>query len=117
MENNMDSKQTLSGALSLFAEEDYDSCIDSIQYYANQNNTDACSCLGLAYQLGLGLDIDIEKAFYYLRKAAEAGSGRAAHNLATLYATVPTPDIESSKFWFNKARELGFDPSTEKGSE
>jgi TPR repeat protein len=114
MENNINPKHTLRGALNLFSEEDYDSCIDSIQHYANQGNTDACSCLGLAYQLGLGLDIDIEKAFYYLHKAAEAGLARAAHNLATLHATVPAPDIESSRFWFNKARELGFDPSTEK---
>lgn len=114
MENNIKPKHALSDALNLFSEDDYDNCIESIQYYANQGNTDACSCLGLAYQLGLGLDIDIEKAFYYFHKAAEAGSGRAAHNLATLHATVPTPDIESSRFWFNKARELGFDPSTEK---
>jgi len=114
MEDNEQPELTLDTTINLFLEEKYASCIGSLEYYADQQNANACSKFGLAFQLGLGVPINFDKAIYYLSKAIDLGSGEAAHNLATLYATMPEKDVEKSKSWFAKAKELGFDPSIEK---
>lgn len=104
---------TLEEALGLFVLEKYERCIDVIKYYSEQGDARAEAKLGLAFQLGLGVAIDFNKAVKYLTKAANQGSGEAAHNLGTLYTTMPENDIEKAKYWFNEARSLGFNPGTD----
>ena len=113
MEDNRKSELVLNDALDLFVQEEYEICLNAIKRYADENSPEACSKLGLAFQLGLGVSIDFDKAIYYLTKAADLSSGEAAHNLATLYATMPEKNIEKARHWFKQARKLGFDPSTE----
>lgn len=102
-------------ALDLFFQEQYEDCIEALKYYTDKGNMEACSSLGSAYYLGLGVSIDIETAIKYLSKAANSGLGVAAHNLGTLYATAEI-DIERSRYWFDLARKLGFHPSKPKRS-
>lgn len=52
------------------------------------------------------------KAEELLTKAAEAGSGHAAHELGVLYTTGGkglNPDHEKSQYWFEKSLESGFE--------
>ena len=99
-------------AISLFNNEHYDSCIDTIKEYADKGHIGALECMGLAYQLGLSVEIDIDKAKSCLIRAAKQGSGCAAHNLGTLYIT-HTDEKEKSRYWYDYARSLGFQPGTE----
>jgi TPR repeat protein len=99
-------------AINLFNEEKYDSCVDTLEKYATEGHIGALECMGLAYQMGLSVDVDIEKAKSYFMKAAKQGSGCAAHNLGTLYIT-HTDEKEKSQYWYNYARSLGFNPGTE----
>ena len=98
----------LKNALDSFLHEDYGYSIEIIHRYADNNHVEACSKLGVAYQLGLGVSVDIEKAVHYLDKAAAQGSGEAAHNLGTLFAALPNSDIEKAKYWFMKAKSLNY---------
>ena len=50
-----------------------------------EGNIDACSKVGILYQLGLGVERDVTKAIDLLTSAAEKGNGEAAHNLGTLF--------------------------------
>lgn len=111
-EDNLKPSMSIETALDLFNRENYCDSIAVIKYYADEGNNEACSIVGLAYHLGLGVSVDIEAAIKYLTIAAESGLGIAAHNLGSLYATLPKMDIENSKYWFDVARKRGFDPST-----
>lgn len=91
---------------------DYEDAFKILLPYAEDGKIDACSKVGVLYQLGLGVDRNITKAINYLNTAAEQGNGEAAHNLGTLYLS-SEPELpnepEKSKFWYKKAQELGFE--------
>ncbi|MBD2019293.1 sel1 repeat family protein [Leptolyngbya sp. FACHB-36] len=61
--------------------------------------------LGTLYQLGLGVDHDLEVAVYWYRLASDQGECVASNNLASIYATEP----ERAKRYYNKARSQGFE--------
>ncbi len=63
-------------------------------------------------QFGLSVEMDIDKAKNYLKRAAKEGSGCAAHNSGTLYIA-HTNEQEKSRHWYGYARSLGFQPGTE----
>lgn len=80
---------------------------------AEAGDTEIQSDLGTLYQLGLGTSRDLEKAVYWLEKAASSGFGLAAHNLGTLYMTCLPDwplDPEKSERWRARAQELGYSP-------
>jgi len=111
VEEDRYSCMALEDAIDLFVQGQYNKSIGVIKYHSDKNNAQALAKLGLAFQLGFGVPINIEKAIHYLTKAANLGSGEAAHNLGTLYATQPKMNSDQAKEWFIKAKELGFDPS------
>lgn len=95
-------------AITLFNDEKYDLSIGVIKEYAAKGDKEAETCLGFAYQLGLGVTRDINKAADLLESAAKKGSGSAAHNLGTLYLEPALQNSEKSKYWYNQAKSLGF---------
>lgn len=112
----MSEEQTLEEALKLLDLGNHEAAFGALMPLARQGIVRAQENIGVMYQLGLGVDRNVAAALGWLKQAAEAGSGVAAHNLGTLYQTCePERPIDStqSKYWFNRARELGFNPSTQ----
>lgn len=112
----MSGETTLEEALKLLDTGDYETAFGALMPLARQGAIRAQENIGVMYQLGLGVDRNVAEAFRWLIQAAEAGSGVAAHNLGTLYQTCePEQRVDStqSKYWFNRARELGFNPGTQ----
>lgn len=72
---------------------------------AEQNSVEAQSLLGAVYQL----QGNFELAISWLRKAAEAGNGCAAHNLGVVYLTSPERNQEEAQKWLQLAYDLGFE--------
>ena len=52
---------------------------------AKQGYTLAYNSMGIAYKLGLGVDIDMKKAIEYLKKGAESGDAKAQCNYGDLF--------------------------------
>ncbi|MDP2995446.1 MAG: tetratricopeptide repeat protein [Anaerolineales bacterium] len=102
---------TLKATLLAIEEERYSDAARLLKPLADKGEPEAMAHLGFLYQVGFGVDRDVNKAVDLLTKAAELGIGVAAHNLGTLYLT-GYPDIEldheKSQQWFQRARELGF---------
>ena len=70
----------------------------------------ALGLLGVMYQLGEGVELNGLKAVELLTKAMERGDGTSAHNLGTIYAMgLPgvAQDREKSRFYYQKAKEMG----------
>jgi len=78
---------------------------------AEAGNAEAQKIVGFLYQMGLGVDRDLQKAIDWFSQAIAQGRGDAAHNLATLYLTcepeLPRKPEEARKLYL-KAQELGF---------
>jgi len=52
---------------------------------AKQGYVPAYNSMGIAYKLGLGVDVDMRKAIDYLKKGAESGDSKAQCNYGDLY--------------------------------
>ena len=52
---------------------------------AKQDYTPAYNSMGIAYKLGLGVDVDLKKAIDYLKKGAESGDAKAQCNYGDLF--------------------------------
>lgn len=108
--------EDLEMALKLLEAEDYESSFRLLLPLAHKDMVRAQESVGLMYQIGLGVDRNVDEAFRWLQRAANAGSGVAAHNLGTLYQTCePERPIDKgqSEHWFERARNLGFNPGDE----
>ena len=107
----MSENSSLNSGLEKIETGDYQEAFELLIPYAEAGDPVACSKVGVLYQLGLGVQRDIEKAIKFLTTAAEKGNGEAAHNLGTLYLSAE-PDFpnepDKSKFWYKRAKELGF---------
>ena len=79
------SSEVIRWGLSQLNEENYPKAFNTLLPCAETGDVESMAAIGLMYQLGLGVDRNIKKAVLYLQKAAEEGSGPAAHNLGTLY--------------------------------
>ena len=63
---------------------------------------------------------DCRKAELLLLAAAKAGSGNAAHNLGTLYATGGegvSSDLEKSRLWYQKSLDSGYEETVSSDPE
>ena len=98
-------------AIANFINGDYSSISDLI-YAAKNSHVAASGCLGLAYQLGLGCEVNVDLSEKYFVYAAQNGHAESAHNLATFYIT-HKPEPSKSKLWYAEARRLGFSPGSE----
>ncbi len=69
-----------------FAEkQDYANAIKIWRPLAEQGNALAQSNLGVLFENGWGVDIDLAQAVHWYQKAAEQGQADAQHNLASMY--------------------------------
>lgn len=76
--------------------------------------------VGYFYYEGLGVDRDLEKAFYWTKRAAEHGDWDAQSNLAELFyepGVVVERDLEAAKNWYRKAALQGHPEAAEKCRE
>ena len=66
--------------------------------------------LALSYRFGLGVDIDNERAVYWLRQSAERGFAAAKYFLAFSYARGLGVDVdfEQSDYWLRQSAEQGY---------
>jgi len=100
----------LEEANAAFSAMEYSQALDILKPLVESAIPGALGMLGVAYQLGLGVTRDGQKAVEILLKAVELGDGTAAHNLGTIYVT-GMPDIEAnhelSKKFYRKAKEMG----------
>ena len=101
-------KSEIENAFFLFDNENYDDSLELIKKYANIGDKGAQLRFGIAYQFGLGIDRDIFQAKDFFERSAEQGCGSAAHNLGTLYFEQELLDPIKSKYWYKKAKDLGF---------
>jgi len=89
----------------------YQAAIDALLPISEAGNAEAQALLGAIYFIGPGVYAPKE-ALKWLKQAAEAGDGCAAHNLGTLFLTCE-PEIprnpEESQRWYQLAYDLGFE--------
>lgn len=76
---------------------------------ADRNDTSALAELGRIYREGDGVDIDIEKAVCYLRRAADTGDAGSASSLGYMYLTGDgvDPDRSEAERFLTIAADLG----------
>ena len=76
---------------------------------AYQGNPDAKNLLGMMYELGKGVPVNLDKSVAYYRQAAEQGNRYAQYNLAVSFDAgtgVPQNYREAVK-WFRQAAKQG----------
>jgi uncharacterized protein len=111
LRKNMDGTlEKLEEASTAFSEENFALALEILEPLIARSVPGALGMLGVAYQLGLGVECNGPKAVEFLLKATELGDGTAAHNLGTIYVT-GMPGIEAnkelSKKYYRKAKEMG----------
>lgn len=76
---------------------------------AAQGDANAQTTLGLAFELGHGVERDVLRACFFYRSAAEAGAARAQFALGMLYelgsGIEPRPDLAGP--WYERAARQG----------
>lgn len=105
-----DQSRIIKEAFELFESEQYEKGLYLILPLVEQGNAKALGMLGLAYQVGLGVELDGPLAVKYLQQAAELGDSTSAHNLGTIFVTgLPgvKSDAQKAKYFYDLAKELG----------
>ena len=95
--------------LAAYAVGDYSAALDEWRPLAHSGDADAQYRLGLMFERGLGVDVDMEQSVRWYLAAAEQGQPRAQNNLGVLYETghgVPT-DLVRALDWYRMAAEQG----------
>lgn len=104
----------------------YAACFQGHLPLAEQGYPLAECQIGYFYYEGLGVDKDIEKAFFWTQRAAQHGDRDGQYNLAGFYENGEGTerDMEKAKFWYkqaalqkhdlaeDKCREYGIEPDT-----
>lgn len=97
----------------------YEKCFEGYLALAEQGYPLAECQVGYFYYEGLGVEADLEQAFYWTNRAAEHGDRDAQCNLAGFYeeAVVVSRDMEKAKHWYRRAALQGHDMAAEKCKE
>ncbi|MBM3506803.1 MAG: sel1 repeat family protein [Alphaproteobacteria bacterium] len=80
---------------------------------ARSGDLDAQRNVGLLYQTGRGVPLDLGVAFYWYRLAAEAGNAPAANSVAMMYLAgdgLPS-DYVAASAWLARAAAQGYGPA------
>lgn len=96
-------------AIALFDSKQYDSAMKLFQETAGQGDAQAERYLGLMYEQGQGVIINMARAAEWYRKAAEHGDDKAQVKLGRLYQRgdgVPQ-DAKEALRWYRRAAEQG----------
>lgn len=77
---------------------------------AKQGDIESQYEMGLMYELGLGVDKDLEQAFAWYEKSANQEHAKSQYNLAIFFALGKgvEKDIIQSKYWIRRANENGY---------
>jgi len=105
-----DYEQELTEANELLSSEEYEKTLSILLPMVKINVPGAIGLYGVMFQLGLGVKRDLTKAVELLSKAYELGDGTAAHNLGTIFGMGEDEiikDLDKSKMYYRKAKELG----------
>lgn len=84
----------------------YEECFHGHLPLAEQGYALAECQVGYFYWEGLGVQRDMEKAFYWTERAAFHGDRDGQYNLGEFYEKglgKVAPDLEKAKFWYRKA--------------
>lgn len=106
---NLSSTQTLSSAKKALEEKDYTTALRLFKPLAEQGDSEAQANLGLMYDHGQGVEVDLVEAFKWHRLAANQGVIWAQSNLGLAYANgrgIEQSDKEAVK-WFRSAALKG----------
>ena len=100
----------------LWKNEDYETLLPIVRSAAESGNSEEQSDLGVMYQLGFGVAIDISTALKWYLKAAEQGNSSCMESVAQIYSgrTNGSEQIKNSKKaeeWFKKAEKATVDKS------
>ena len=76
--------QDFAAIQSAFDEKNYTDVFPAVLEFAEHGHLTAQEISGNCYQLGLGTDMDYDKAAYWYERAIALGSGLAANNLASM---------------------------------
>jgi TPR repeat protein len=93
-----------------FSDGEYGKALLLLKPLADQGVAEAIGMLGIAYQHGIGVNVDAEKAIELLEKAMDMGDGVAAYNLGLLYQNGMKGveiNMEVSQRYFQLANEMG----------
>lgn len=94
----------------------YDRCFAGYLPIAEQGYPLAECQIGYFYTEGLGVEKDLEKAFYWTRRAAEHGDWDGQYNLGCFYeeGAGTARDMEQAAHWFRGAARQGHKLAAEK---
>ena len=96
-EQNDTVKNLLSKAKALLEEKKYEEAVPFLRKAADQGNAKAMYGLGLLYDLGIGVDKDLEAAAQWYQKALDAGFvPRDAEETAHINELLPDRDAASA---------------------
>ncbi|MBQ9986863.1 MAG: sel1 repeat family protein [Erysipelotrichales bacterium] len=97
----------------------YDKCFEGHLPLAEQGYPLAECQIGYFYFEGLGIEKDLEKAFYWTHRAAEHGDRDGQFNLAWFYEEGygVNIDLEKAEFWYKKAAMQNHDLAINKCKE
>ena len=87
--------------------------IEELERRAAADSKSAQMMLAIIYLEGNGVTVDVDKAIYYYRLAAEQDVAFAQHRLARLYLDGDriAPDPDAALAWMLRAAKLGFVPA------
>jgi|CXWL01.1.fsa_nt_gi TPR repeat protein len=88
---------------------DYATAIKEWEPIAKKGDATAQHNLGVMYEEGLGVKIDLKKALFWYRKAGENGYANSQINLGIMYANgtgIKKNDV-TAVYWYRKAAEQG----------
>lgn len=102
-----------------FETQQYEKCFQGHLKLAEQGYPLAECQVGYFYDQGLGVEKNLERAFYWTERAAVHGDRDAQSNLAEFYldGIVVEKDFEKAKEWFLKAAMQGQDYAIERCRE
>ena len=108
--NMSDYEQELTEANELLSSDEYEKALAILLPLVKIEVPAAIGMYGLMFQLGFGVERNLTKAVELLSKAYELGDGTAAHNLGTIFGMGEDEiikDLDKSKIYYRKAKELG----------
>ena len=83
--------------------------VDALRAQAAQNSNDAAVQLGILYEHGIGVQMDMAQAVLWFEKAAAAGYGPAMTEIGTMYYRgygLPQ-DEAKARIWWKRAVAAG----------
>lgn len=102
-----------------FKTEQYDKCFQGHLPLAEKGYPLAECQIGYFYYEGLGAEKDLDKAFYWTRRAAQHGDRDGQFNLGFFYeeGIGTAPDMETAKYWYAEAAKQNHELAIKKCRE